>query len=210
MFDELIMVRPDLVDGEKDWYWLKHDTGAWDGPVEDWETSHKIKYMKYLKAKDVVVTAGGNQGLYSRLYSNYFKNVYVFEPDPINFHCLALNNQRENIIKVNCGLGSIASFLTLVRPVADNTGINQFINQPGPIPVLPLDSFNFPKVDLLQLDVEGFEYNALLGAVRTINKHRPVIVLERANRPDILGLMQSLNYEVKDTSKMDTIFTSKI
>jgi len=107
-------------------------------------------------------------------------------------------------------LGSVASFLTLVRPVADNTGINQFINQPGPIPVLLLDSFNFPKVDLLQLDVEGFEYNALLGAVRTINKHRPVIVLERANRPDILGLMQSLNYEVKDTSKMDTIFTSKI
>ena len=114
MFDELIMVRPDVVDGEKDWHWLKHDTGAWDGPVEDWETSHKIKYMKYLKGNDVVVTAGGNQGLYSRLYAKYFKNVYVFEPDPLNFHCLVLNNQNERIIKMNCGLGSVSTFLTLV------------------------------------------------------------------------------------------------
>lgn len=209
MFNDLIMIRPDIVDGEKDWFWLKQDTGAWDGPVEDWETSHKTKYMKYLKNNNVVVTAGGNHGLYSRLYTKYFKNVYVFEPDPILFHCLTLNNQKENIIKMNCGLGSIASFLTLVRPVYDNTGINQFINKPGPIPVLPLDSFNFPTVDLLQLDVEGFEYQVLLGAFKTINKFKPVIVLERGNRPDIIGLLSGIGYELTDTSKMDHIFIPK-
>lgn len=205
-FDELIILKTEIVDGETNWFWTKGDSGAWDGPVEDWETSHKEKYQKYLKNKNVVVTAGANQGLYARLYSKIFKNVYAFEPDALNFHCLCLNTPMENVFKFNCGLGATPEFLTLIKPDMTNTGMHQFVQHSGNVPVLALDSFNFPELDLLQLDVEGFEYNVILGAAKTIKRCKPVIVLERARNGNTIKLMNDLGYTLVEDSKMDSIF----
>jgi hypothetical protein len=41
-----------------------------------------------------------------------------------------------------------------------------------------LDSFNFDRIDLLKIDVEGFEYDVLNGAVNTIRRLKPKIILE--------------------------------
>lgn len=209
MIENEIMIRPDEVDGEKDWYWLQYDNGAWQGPVEDWVTSHKEKYLRHVKNKNVVVTAGGNQGLYTRLYSKIFKNVYSFEPDYKNFHCLVLNNQTENVIKMNCGLGLKPEFLSIARPVFDNTGMNMITSASGSVPILPLDSFNFNELNLLQLDVEGYEYNILLGGIKTIKRCKPVIALEQGKRPQILDLLDDLGYKFAEDSVMDSIFIPK-
>jgi FkbM family methyltransferase len=206
--DKLIM-RDEVIDGETDWFWIDGDSGAWDGPTDDWVVSHKEKYLKYLKNRDVVVTAGANQGLYTRFYAKIFKAVYAFEPDALNFHVMTLNNQSDNIIKMNCALGVSASFLDIIRPDMTNTGMHHMANRPGIIPVLPIDAFNFPKIDLLQLDVEGYEGHVILGAVETIKRCKPVIVLERARSvPNLVHTMETLDYKLVDDSKMDSIFIS--
>jgi hypothetical protein len=41
-----------------------------------------------------------------------------------------------------------------------------------------LDSFEFDAVDLIKLDIQGAEYAALVGARETIERHRPVILVE--------------------------------
>jgi len=41
-----------------------------------------------------------------------------------------------------------------------------------------LDNFKFEKVDFIKVDVEGFEYNVLLGGFETIKKLRPTVQLE--------------------------------
>lgn len=205
-FDEQLIIRNDIIDNETDWFWIKNDTGAWDGPKQDWETSHREKYYKYLKKADVVVTAGGNQGLYTRLYSNIFKAVYSFEPDALNFHALVRNNQKDNVIKMNCGLGAEAGFLSLNRPDMTNTGMHHFSGNGGIIPILPLDAFNFNRLDLLQLDVEGYEYNVITGAINTIRHCNPVIVLERARNSAVMQLMSDLEYKLIDDSVMDSVF----
>jgi FkbM family methyltransferase len=41
-----------------------------------------------------------------------------------------------------------------------------------------LDSFNFPKVDILKVDVEGMEPQVLRGAEALINAYRPIMLVE--------------------------------
>lgn len=209
MYDKNMKIRPDTIDGETNWFWDANDDGAWDGPKQDWETSHRQKYLQHVTARDVVVTAGGNQGLYTRLYSNIFNKVYSFEPDAKNFHFLVMNNQKENVVKMNCGLGNTADFLSMHRPQPNNTGMHEIANIPGIVPILPLDSFNFKTLNLLQLDVEGYEFNVLLGAIRTIERCRPVIVLERGNKPEIINLLSTLKYSHVGHSVSDDIFIIK-
>jgi len=44
---------------------------------------------------------------------------------------------------------------------------------------LALDEFNLPRVDVIKLDVEGMELEALEGAHRTIEKSRPILLIEK-------------------------------
>lgn len=53
------------------------------------------------------------------------------------------------------------------------------------VPVTTLDTFAkehlISRVDLIKMDIEGAEFEALLGAQHVINAYRPVIVLEAAD-----------------------------
>jgi hypothetical protein len=87
----------------------------------------------------------------------------------------------------------------------------------GLIPTIIIDDLNLPGCDLIQLDIEGYELNALLGAVKTIKKYKPVLCVEFCekwlNRYDatsekILGLLKDLNYIYVETYGVDKIFVS--
>jgi hypothetical protein len=41
-----------------------------------------------------------------------------------------------------------------------------------------LDSFQLPEVNLIKIDVDGMELEILKGAVETLEKYQPVIVIE--------------------------------
>ncbi|MGK7896295.1 MAG: FkbM family methyltransferase [Xenococcus sp. (in: cyanobacteria)] len=51
------------------------------------------------------------------------------------------------------------------------------------IEVKTLDSFQL-KPDFIKIDVEGFEYQVLLGSADTINKSRPVLLIEGVSKND--------------------------
>lgn len=206
MFEHLVRIRNERIDNVENWYWLEKDTGAWDGPKQDWELSHKEKYTKYCRKLESVVCAGGNQGMYPRLFSDIFSYVYTFEPDPINFYVLNLNCQKENIYKINSALGAEPTGIVINRKQETNAGMHVVCNEgQGSIPLLTLDSFSFPSLDLLQLDVEGYELNILHGARKTIEKHKPVISCENGNEL-IMNYLEQFGYEIADTSMMDTIY----
>ncbi len=44
---------------------------------------------------------------------------------------------------------------------------------------LTIDEFEFPRVDLIKLDIEGMELEALAGGVKTIQKSRPILFIEK-------------------------------
>lgn len=207
MYEDLIYIRNDDIENISRWYWIKEEVGAWGGPKKDWEDSHKDRYLKHLRKRDVVICAGGNQGMYPRLFSDIFKTVYTFEPDPLNFHCLVNNCQKDNIIKMNCALGAKPQMVHVVRESMTNTGMHT-IREEGIVPQLTIDSFAFTDIDFIQLDVEGLEIEVLRGAIESIKKFKPIISAERAHGP-VEEFLRELDYINVESSCADTVFKPK-
>jgi FkbM family methyltransferase len=137
------------------------------------------------------VQAGGNCGVFAMALSKKFTSVYTFEPDPTNFTCLAHNtNECENVYRLQAAVGSPNQTPIDLKRFDANCGAHQ-VEGNGQIPVLTIDNLNLPSCGLIYLDVEGFEYNALRGAIETIQRCRPVIVLEQKGIGNRYGMPDS-------------------
>lgn len=151
---------------------------------------------KRKRGRVVAVQAGGNVGVWPHILSKEYDLVITFEPEWHCFACLAVNCQQYNVIKMNAALGdrpgavrvfskSISSHK--VQPVGD---IKQ---KDGPLTVqITVDSLGLPRCDALLLDVEGYEYRALLGAAKTIAKFRPLVLIEERKRVAKAGANEPL------------------
>lgn len=204
-YETLCYIRDQEVDGVGPWYWLKEDTGAWDGPKRDWEESHKEKWLKHVTNWDVCVQAGGCLGMYPRLLSKHFTNVYSFEPDALNFYVMGLNCQSDHIHRFQAAVGlSSGTFTGVLRSHADNVGMHKTGGQ-GTVPIFAIDSLGLPECGLLALDIEGYEYFAVQGAMETIKRCSPVVTLECPST-QTRELMTQLGYAADCVSVSDTVF----
>jgi FkbM family methyltransferase len=61
---------------------------------------------------------------------------------------------------------------------------------------IPLDGFNFPRLDLIKIDIEGMEFDALAGAVKSIEAHRPIMLIEavKVDADKLRAWLEQLNY----------------
>jgi hypothetical protein len=83
--------------------------------------------------------------------------------------------------------------------------------------VMKIDDLEVKDCDLLQLDVEGFEHFAILGAVETIKKSSPVICLELKGLGKRYGVedqqtidfLASLGYKVIHKIHRDVVFVKE-
>jgi FkbM family methyltransferase len=173
---ELIELRDNSEYAElKDLWWPRYDWNCWNY-MHNYRISPEFfaKLMTHVESPGIMVQAGGNCGQYVRQFSQRFKTVYTFEPDPLNFLCLTLNCGN-NVIKTQACLGNDKNFVDINRKL-DAGAIH--VDGPGPVPTVRVDDMDLPSCDLIQLDIEGYEYFALLGAQRTIEKYHPVIMIE--------------------------------
>lgn len=192
------------------WNWIESDIGAWDGPKRDWEDHHYHKIKDHVTDFRTVIQAGGNQGMYPRLLSRMFERVITFEPDPLNFKTLVTNCDNDNIIKIQGALGDHNGYCEIHRHSMQNTGMHQTkVNSTGMIPMFMLDLIipSNAEVDLLMLDLEGFEIHALTGAMSLIKKNKPVIFAERPTN-EVYSLLDRLGYTGDCMSAMDVIFVA--
>jgi FkbM family methyltransferase len=66
-----------------------------------------------------------------------------------------------------------------------------------------LDSLALPRVDVIKLDVEGMEMEALAGAGQLVAKHRPILLVEWLKSPkaDLEQVLAGFGYRVFETGK---------
>ena len=194
--------------------------------IDRFSFPHQIETVKpvvtevnsFVKRKRTVLQAGGNCGIYTREYAQHYENVYTFEPDATNMNCLVLNtNDCNNIIKFQACLGESQGMTAIQNPleIMDIGSIHVktpkelhenmlVVESKANIPILTIDDIAFSTLDLIHLDIEGYELFALKGGSNTIKKYKPVIVLEVCedghsekygyNRNDLEIFLQSLDY----------------
>jgi len=175
----------------------------------------------------VVADAGANIGLFS-LYAcaRGAGKIYAFEPVRETYAILksniAANRLEKIVLAVNAALGAkqgAAKIKYCTRGegsamIAEgNAGVNVGLvyEAERKVKVLALDDAIRRKVDLIKIDVEGYEGNVLLGAADLIRKHKPVLSFSAYHRrtdkktlPDIVrGLRKDYSITLNTFAEHD-------
>ena len=209
MKNDRFFTRKETIDGVTEWEWIEDETGLWLGPMQNWNDSHKESVLKHTSGYNTVIQAGGGCGMYPRLLSNIFARVYTFEPEPANFQCLVRNCRNRDVWCFNAALGDTPKFVVVKEGSKANRGTHKINDDmAGNCPQMTIDMFPWKQVNLIWLDVEGFEGKILKGAKNTIKKFKPTIMAE-AGKTRAKDIMDELGYEQVDQSVSDTVFKFK-
>ena len=204
----------DKIEVRDGWWWPKDDKEGWEWIPYEHTFFHQL--VRWVGGRDTVVQAGANCGIWIRSYAQEFKNVYTFEPDDINFECLKRNITDPNVVMQKAALGDKVGHCHTVENIKGNMGA-QRIQLGGDVPVVRIDDLPLETCDLIQLDVEGYEHQAVLGALETIKKFKPVVILELCGHGQKYGfsdqntieMMESLGYRMAQKVISDLIFIPK-
>lgn len=143
------------------------------------------------KPRRVAVQAGGFTGLWAMHLSRYFTRVITAEPEESNWACLQRNlaafKRAGRIEAHNAMLGERAGRGTIQFSRKNAGGHRPRYDGVGKTPVMAIDDLGLENVGLIVLDIEGGELPALMGAVRTISRCRPVLMMEVRGHGEELG-----------------------
>ncbi len=154
---------------------------------------------KCLRPGMVFVDAGANLGIYSLTAASCVGQkgeVHAFEPHPENFDRLArnraLNPDLQSIVRINrLGLGQSFETTLLYHSTLSQSGLPSAVRRfekdetSCEMNVTSLDAYadanGLHAIDLLKIDIEGYEMQALLGAQRLLSQKRPMTVIIELN-----------------------------
>ena len=170
------------------------------------------RLAKFVPAGGVAIDAGANAGLYSYGLSRFCKRVHAFEINPA--HCRMLHDFAAPNVEIHgVGLSNTSEEKKLFIPIhssglaLDGWASLEPGNCPGisehmemPVRVSPLDEFNFLECVFLKIDVEGHELQVLEGAIKTLRRTRPLILVEvrDVNFPAVEQFLEKLSYRRTD------------
>jgi FkbM family methyltransferase len=150
--------------------------------------------------------------------------VWAFEPGAENHRCTEITiglNDLANVVLTRAGLTEHSGHARLAiggRNGVSLGGSSSVIQDPArarwwdseEVPMVALDDV-VPadrRVALIQLDVEGHEKEALLGGLRTIERCRPLIILESLPRAAWLEEhLTPLGYGVRESIEHNTVLS---
>lgn len=164
-------------------------------------------FTEVLKPDDIIFDIGAHIGLYTTLFSTITNNVYSFEPTSTYENLLLPNLEKNNIKNVNTyklafGLNKGIFNEKIYKiwgqsPFEDEyefTTLDDFIDSTG------------IKPTFLKIDVDGFDYEVLLGGNNFFKQNSATICVEvndglntRGHNPsELIKYMTDLGYSVKN------------
>lgn len=146
----------------------------------------------------VFLDVGACEGQHSLFMLRLVKQVHAFEPYPpaaARFQGLIDLNQFTNIRLHRVGLGDKDATLPFFAPPDKNIGSGTFLPERKQGEDKPIGNFRIavgdelleplqlPSLDLIKIDVEGFEKYVLQGLAKSLGRYRPVLVIEVSDPP---------------------------
>jgi len=156
----------------------------------------------------VAVDIGAHVGLWSMHLVKAFAHVHAFEPIPPHGDLWRRNVAASNATLHRTALGARSATVAMEVP-EETTGNGHVVIGRGGcssavpripdvsnpdrrdlwlgVPMRTLDSFALEEVDFIKIDVEGFERPVIEGAVETILRYRPHVVVEQKGNETAYG-----------------------
>jgi FkbM family methyltransferase len=152
---------------------------------------------------------GANIGWYSYYFSDKFKHIDAFEPIAETAHFIKAFRSRNIYLHIEA-LSSKKGFQEINIPHLQGYVLSGHVSlEKHDLPIIEkrivnlntIDSYNYNDIDLIKIDVEGHEYSVIEGALSTIKRCKPLLLVEieqrHINRPieDVFQLIVGLNYD---------------
>ena len=182
----------------------------------------ECEVFKYLKKRSniTIIDIGSSNLSFSSYISNFFykSNFFCFEPLSHFYKYKKLKNSNKlNIFKKACSnkyqkiilftpFKKILTFRIYLKYFSSYSlkfvkkniikyfnNQNKFFYEKTIVHTIKIDDLNL-KPDVVKLDIEGYEFNALLGARKTIKRFKPVIYIENPSL-SIDKFFYSINYK---------------
>jgi FkbM family methyltransferase len=155
--------------------------------------------------------------------------IWAFEPNPENYACARITlqiNDIRNVVLTNAGLGEQQGQLSMLTTDEDGRalgGASRIVKSADdlsgaqPVQIVRIDDMIGADriVSIIQLDVEGHEREALDGALQTIRRCRPILILEVLSNSKLMesdwfaSHILSLGYCLTDTMHRNSVFRCK-
>lgn len=156
--------------------WFERDFIHSPDGVQEFPQHHcKLTFntsLPFIRNFRVAVDVGCRDGEYARYLQHYFSDVICFDPrDRVLF---PYNVDLTKTTHFMCALGDEQTEIEMYGGTHNPASGKNHI-----VACHTLDSFCLSGLDYLKIDVEGFERKVLAGGVETIERFRPVVVIEQ-------------------------------
>lgn len=153
-----------------------------------WEP-HIINFLKNNLSKELTfVDIGSNYGWHSIIASKFCKNVFSFEPQKLMFDIQKLSIDENNIKNINLfnfaiGEKNKKGQMNYINYDLNWVNIGDLSLGYGgeEIDITTIDSLNLPKIDIIKIDVQGYEKFVLEGGINKIKLDNPIVIIELEN-----------------------------
>jgi FkbM family methyltransferase len=164
-----------------------------DGRFERDELNFLAKdIFPQLPGRRTCLDIGANIGNHTLFFAEYFTDIIALEPNPRTFKLLDINAQLvDNITPVNKGASDKSAIQTAyfhpqnVGATSLTFNLSEGSAEQQKKAELKLDRVddmdevkNAANIDFVKIDVEGHEEACISGALKTLEKHKPVIGIE--------------------------------
>lgn len=190
-----------------------------------YEKSELNYLQKIIKSTDFCLDIGANIGSYTMFFAKNAEKVISFEPIKLNKIMIEFSaelNSLENIQIEQIALSDFdgeSQFLVVNESILSGLvsfeienqknylreNYNAKVNKIITVNCKKLDSYNFRKIDLIKIDVEGGELKVINGAIRTIKNCQPRLIMMECedealklfenNLHQIICKMESIGYQ---------------
>ena len=186
-----------------------------------------IQFLKRINSKVKIIGFEPNKKLYDHIKKKQYKNCDIY-----NFGCSDINGSmvfKENILSESSTFENVNNKSNWLKKKEIILGISKkhMIINSYEVPVIRLSDFlkthyKNQKIDLIKVDVEGHEYNALCGLFPLKNKIKYIQIEEHNddlysdNKDKIRVLLNKNGYEEKQRIKhgfgeiYDVIYKTRI
>jgi FkbM family methyltransferase len=144
------------------------------------EIDHLDVALSFCTQMRTSLDIGAHYGSWSRYMARRFDRVLSFEPVQATYDCCARNLAGfDNVTLQHQAVGRNAGHVTVAPGrMYEHPGMETVIGYGGNTEMICIDDLRLGDVDLIKIDVEGFELHVLLGAIETLRACRPVVIFE--------------------------------